>query len=103
MLNYSAKPRPIIDILYKGAATKENLTGCTTPDSKRMAFKPSFIEIPKKNTYGYNPNDSALTPKTPRSTYNTTPTLDSSYRKSPHITPDKQKMRKELSFVQIKP
>jgi hypothetical protein len=43
MLSYSSKVRPILDVLQKTPTNKENATGCTTPDPKRIAFKPTFL------------------------------------------------------------
>lgn len=101
MLNYSSKSRTVLDVLQKGISTKENTNGGTTPEPRRIAFKPALIEI-KKPSYAPYPNDATLTPKTSRTTYNPNAALNSSFSKSPHVTPDRQRMKKELSFVDIK-
>lgn len=108
MLSYSTKTRPILDALQKMSSTKEN-TACNTPNPKRMAFRPTFIEISKKGTQTTPTYDAVLTPKTSRTSTNT-PVLtsilnDSSYSRSPRLTPDKQhqqRMKKDLSFVGMK-
>jgi hypothetical protein len=109
MLSYSSKPRPIIDALQKTASIKEN-TATNTPDPKRMAFRPTHIEVPKKGTQTTPMYDAVLTPKTARTTTNT-PILATilnggGYSRSPGLTPDKnqnqQRMKKDLSFVGVK-
>jgi hypothetical protein len=105
MLSYSSKGRPILEVLQKAPSTKEN-TACNTPDPKRIAFKPSFLELPKKATYPTPTYDAVLTPKTARTTYNNptlAATLNGSFSRSPGLTPEKQgRIKKDLSFVGVK-
>jgi hypothetical protein len=93
MLNYSNINRPILlDASMKGTSAKENLNSSISANSKRIAFKPSFLDILKTDaTYV---NDGAITPKTSRSTHHPAYNLNSSFSKSNHITPDKQKLKK---------
>jgi hypothetical protein len=103
MLNYSSKSRPILEALSKTSSFKQNTPN--TPELKRLAFRPSHLELPKKTLTSTLPTyDAVLTPKTARTSYQQNTLLtDSTYSKSPRLTPNKHLSRKEGSFILTQP
>ena len=92
MLHYSNLTRPApLDTSQRLTAAKENYPLVSTPIRKKLSYKPAFLDIPKQK---FDPlNESVLTPKTARSTY-VNSNLNSSFNKSPNLTPDKNTIKK---------